>query len=334
MGIDVLIRRMGKEERDTFEAALVESRDENGIFFYKWIPGLIQGLILARSIVDEDGNRVYSDEEAERLGYTHSDAKYRILREALYINGLGPKPDHEKERVIVTPWRKEQFPGLAEMAERFPMLFPNFGNNPANVFKKEYAEKYRPGSPSHDLLIASLSRVDDAERLAAAKRIIGHRSPMVKGRITEHRAAIWDDLGITSFQEEKEAIKQLGIESIFPSVARMREALDIFAPEEKMVRMVRKELNDETTVKALPREAHENGAWRKKPIPDDPELRRRHEETVAYQLDREGIKGIQPPSHGGLEDDFHDLYAIQGSSGPASSAWPMFQHDVRHTGHQ
>ena len=196
LGMDVFVRRLGAEDRDTFETALIDSRDDDGNFFYKWIPGQIHGLILARTIVYENGNRVFSDKEAEKLGAGHSDALYRIYREALYIHGLGPKPDHKKHRVKVSPRLKKHFPGLAEIAERFPMLLPNFGNNPTNVFKKKYAEEYPPGSEDRDQLLGTVSSVPDTERADALARIFGrHPRPIhighwqnVKGYVMQNLA--------------------------------------------------------------------------------------------------------------------------------------------------
>jgi DNA-binding CsgD family transcriptional regulator len=309
------IRLLGPKERDEIEA-----------FMLPLDFAFPKKRLISLSLVDENGNRIISEEDEEdEEGIDSPTAIFTLAGAILEANGMLPPPDQnidlEQHYVPLRDLLLKENPSWPQekIDRRLVEFFEHLRfDQPILFFQRSYAHKYRPGTTARDLLLSALPQVKDDERLAAAERFIGNRSPMHKGRITEHRAAIWNDLGITSFQEEKKAIKQLGIESLFPSVTRMREALGIFAPEDEMIRTVRTELNNEATFNALPREAHEKGAWRKKPTPDDPELRRRHEETKAYQLEDEGIKGIPPPSHGGPEDDFHDDERMGFPFAPAS----------------
>ncbi len=295
LGMDVFVRRIGKEERDTFEAAIIESRDENGNFFYKWIPGRIEGLLLARAIVDEDGNRVYSDEEAGKLGAGHSDAKYRIYREALYINGLGPKPDHGKDRVVAPSWLKNQFPDFAATVERFPMLFPNFGNNPTNVFKKKYAEKYRHGTEARDHLLGTVPSVPETEQADALDRLLDrHPKPIHYGRWKKVEGYVMRNLVDDAKSEGKsleEVMKERLLRSLAVGAVTARRKTGMFTTEEELTLKFKAAYRSEAeTDLRIPKKTDAFSYLKMERLSDDPEDAEEFDPVEDEELTATGVE--------------------------------------------
>ncbi len=54
--------------------------------------------LLVDSIVDENGNQVFTDEDIEKLGNKNSKVIYRIFTEALTVSGLSDKEIEELEK--------------------------------------------------------------------------------------------------------------------------------------------------------------------------------------------------------------------------------------------
>jgi len=333
----VRVRLLGSKERDALEAFLLPLD----------FSGFCRRLI-SLSMVDRDGNRALQVEDEDVLDQ-YPTLLFALADAILKANGMMPPPDQNvgpgeyASIKSVKETLREDFPSLSDGIMKLGWEIASRLSKPVFSFQRSYKIKYRPGSKVRDLLLPHLPEAGD-ERIAAAERFIGNRLPMHKGRIAEHRAEIWDAFGVTSYAEEKELIKQLGIESLFPVVARLREKLGIWTPDEEMLEKAWSELREETTHNALPYEGVEdedgNPTWRKRKtsphpmklipgvpkgqiaadpedrrrhkrqIAADPEDRRRHEEAIAYKLKVSGIKVIPPPRGDDLHDEGHLEYFV------------------------
>ncbi len=85
-GGKVRVRALTGAERDRFEAAILEQRGrgvrvrlENA-----------RALIAAMSIVDSEGNRLFSDRDVQALGQKSAAALDRVTTVAMRLSGLGP----------------------------------------------------------------------------------------------------------------------------------------------------------------------------------------------------------------------------------------------------
>ncbi len=85
-GGTVHVRTLTGTERDTFETSLFEGQ---GTDQRQRLANLRAGLV-ALCVVDEDGNRIFSDGDAEALGFKSAAALDRVFAVAQRLNGLGP----------------------------------------------------------------------------------------------------------------------------------------------------------------------------------------------------------------------------------------------------
>jgi hypothetical protein len=89
-GGSVRVRAMTGDERQTFEEAMLAA-DEAG---QKAVPQF-RSRLAALCIVDEQGNRLFSDEQVEALGGKSAAALDRVCEVASRINGLRPEDIEE-----------------------------------------------------------------------------------------------------------------------------------------------------------------------------------------------------------------------------------------------
>ena len=94
-GGKVRVRALTGAERDRFEASIVEQRGKAG-------PRLntanIRAKLVALCCVDEQGNRLFSDEDAELLGRKSAAALNRVFEVAQRLSGLTQADMEELEK--------------------------------------------------------------------------------------------------------------------------------------------------------------------------------------------------------------------------------------------
>lgn len=83
---EVLVRGLTAAERDAFEQSIVETRGKNTRMNLR----NIRAKLVALCVVDEQGNRLFSDEDAELLGKKSAAALNRIFEVAQRLSGLTP----------------------------------------------------------------------------------------------------------------------------------------------------------------------------------------------------------------------------------------------------
>lgn len=82
---DVILREMTGAERDDFEASMFVGQGK----MRKQNLSNLRARMLARCIIDEDGNRLFSDAEIDALGGKSASALDRLFAVAQRLNGLG-----------------------------------------------------------------------------------------------------------------------------------------------------------------------------------------------------------------------------------------------------
>ena len=87
----VIVRGLTGAERDAFEQSIVEQRGKNTRMNLR----NIRAKLVALTVVDENGNRVFSDEDAEALGKKSAAALDRIFAVAQRLSGLRPEDVEE-----------------------------------------------------------------------------------------------------------------------------------------------------------------------------------------------------------------------------------------------
>lgn len=87
----VIVRGLTGAERDAFEQSIVEQRGKNTRMNLR----NIRAKLVALTVVDEEGNRVFSDEDAEALGKKSAAALDRIFAVAQRLSGLRPEDVEE-----------------------------------------------------------------------------------------------------------------------------------------------------------------------------------------------------------------------------------------------
>jgi hypothetical protein len=83
-GGSVNVRTMTGTERDAFEQSIVEGKDKTNL-------ANIRARLCAATIVDDKGNRIFSDEDAIELGKKSAAALYQIATVAQKLNGFRNK---------------------------------------------------------------------------------------------------------------------------------------------------------------------------------------------------------------------------------------------------
>lgn len=84
-GGTVFVRGLSGRQRDVFEATLLERRGR------RMVPNTanIRAKLVAWTVVDEDGKRLFTDTEADELGEKSASAMDRIYTVASRLSGLG-----------------------------------------------------------------------------------------------------------------------------------------------------------------------------------------------------------------------------------------------------
>lgn len=90
-GGTVRVRALTGAERDAFEQSVVEMRGKSTRMNLK----NIRAKLVALTVVDEDGKRVFSDEDAELLGRKSAAALNRVFEVAQRLSGLRPEDVEE-----------------------------------------------------------------------------------------------------------------------------------------------------------------------------------------------------------------------------------------------
>ncbi|MEW6048250.1 MAG: hypothetical protein AB1609_17535 [Bacillota bacterium] len=80
------VRGLTGAERDAFEQSVVETRGRNTRMNLK----NIRAKLVAMTVVDEHGNRLFTDEDAELLGRKSATALNRVFEVAQRLSGLTP----------------------------------------------------------------------------------------------------------------------------------------------------------------------------------------------------------------------------------------------------
>jgi hypothetical protein len=80
----VRVRALTGAERDAFEAAIIKVRGKRVDFHLE----NARALLVAMSVVDEDGNRLFSDEDVKALGRKSAAALDRVASVAMRLSGL------------------------------------------------------------------------------------------------------------------------------------------------------------------------------------------------------------------------------------------------------
>lgn len=83
----VRVRALSGAERDALEASIVEQQGSNvRINLHN-----MRARLVAMSVVDENGKRIFSDEDIEALGRKNAQALDRIATVAMRLSGLRPQ---------------------------------------------------------------------------------------------------------------------------------------------------------------------------------------------------------------------------------------------------
>ncbi len=85
------VRGLTGAERDAFEQSIVEQRGKDTRMNLR----NIRAKLVAMCVVDEEGNRVFHDEDAELLGKKSAAALNRIFEVAQRLSGLRPEDVEE-----------------------------------------------------------------------------------------------------------------------------------------------------------------------------------------------------------------------------------------------
>lgn len=84
---EVIITSMGADERDAWEASMIETRGNSQKMNYKQA----RAKLVARCLVDEAGKRLYTDSEVDSLGKRNGAVLDRLFAVAKRINALEKK---------------------------------------------------------------------------------------------------------------------------------------------------------------------------------------------------------------------------------------------------
>lgn len=84
---EVIVRGLTAAERDQFEQSIVETRGKDTRVNLR----NIRAKLVALTVVDEEGNRIFRDEDVELLGRKSATAINRIFEVAQRLSGLRPE---------------------------------------------------------------------------------------------------------------------------------------------------------------------------------------------------------------------------------------------------
>lgn len=90
-GGTVKIKTMTGSERDDFEASVYETKGKDASINFK----NFRSKLVAKTLVDESGVRLFKDTEVDLLGQKSSKALDRVFSVAQKLNGIGQKEVEE-----------------------------------------------------------------------------------------------------------------------------------------------------------------------------------------------------------------------------------------------
>jgi hypothetical protein len=90
-GGSVYVRALTGAERDAFETSIVEQRGKSTKMNLK----NIRAKLVALTVVDEEGNRIFSDSDASALGKKSAAALDKVFEVAQRLSGLRPEDVEE-----------------------------------------------------------------------------------------------------------------------------------------------------------------------------------------------------------------------------------------------
>jgi hypothetical protein len=82
---EVIVGTMSGTDRDAFETAIFETKGDNTKQNFK----NLRAKLLVKTIVDEKGERIFTDADIEALGKKSAKALNRIFQVAQKLNGIG-----------------------------------------------------------------------------------------------------------------------------------------------------------------------------------------------------------------------------------------------------
>jgi hypothetical protein len=97
-GCTVYIKNMSGAERDAFETSIVSTRKVGGKKTREIDTVNFRARYLVKTIADENGQRVFTDEEADQLGAKNAKVVARLFDIAQEVNGLSDKDVEELEK--------------------------------------------------------------------------------------------------------------------------------------------------------------------------------------------------------------------------------------------
>lgn len=89
-GLDFFIREMSGAERDSFEAYLLDLKEQEPT-----APRNIRATLIAKTACDAEGTRLFSDADAAELGKKSAGVLDMLWRKAIAINGLSDEAEKE-----------------------------------------------------------------------------------------------------------------------------------------------------------------------------------------------------------------------------------------------
>lgn len=93
-GGEVLVRALSGTERDSYEQSLVQLRKGGDA-----VPKLdnLRAKLVARTVVDEEGNLLFRREDVNALGQKSAVALERVYNKAIELSGMGDSADEDAE---------------------------------------------------------------------------------------------------------------------------------------------------------------------------------------------------------------------------------------------
>lgn len=88
---DVIVRALNGRERDDWEASIVQQRGKDMVRNL----ANVRAKLVVRSVIDEDGNRIFEDRDANALGLKSAAALNRLFEVASRLSGLSDEDVEE-----------------------------------------------------------------------------------------------------------------------------------------------------------------------------------------------------------------------------------------------
>ena len=91
LGGEVIVRGMTGEERDAFESGLIEGKGKRRDVNMR----NMRAKLVSYCCIDEKGERIFSDEDATKLGKTRADVLNRLFTVAQKLSGISEEDADE-----------------------------------------------------------------------------------------------------------------------------------------------------------------------------------------------------------------------------------------------